>query len=189
MKSKCIGKNVILVHNKVDIARTHSPSYPQECLHGFQERSHCIKEKKEALSYSKKTQLYSKERSDSDNASGSPILYPSPTQLEWIYDEVFISAKQGFNISNLEAAIYKASNIPNISENDIIVTNARHYDALLHAKQDIIRVQDALHANLSGDLVSEELHICLDQLSEITGGQITPNEVLANIFKYFCIGK
>ncbi|MBW4871411.1 tRNA uridine-5-carboxymethylaminomethyl(34) synthesis GTPase MnmE, partial [Prevotella buccae] len=65
----------------------------------------------------------------------------------------------------------------------------RHYDALLHAKQDIIRVQDALHANLSGDLVSEELHICLDQLSEITGGQITPNEVLANIFKHFCIGK
>lgn len=189
MKSKCIGKNVILVHNKVDIALTHSPSYPQECLHGFQERSHCIKEKKEAPSYSKKTQLYSKERPDSDNASGSSILYPSPTQLEWIYDEVFISAKQGFNISNLEAAIYKASNIPNISENDIIVTNARHYDALLHAKQDIIRVQDALHANLSGDLVSEELHICLDQLSEITGGQITPNEVLANIFKHFCVGK
>jgi tRNA modification GTPase len=42
---------------------------------------------------------------------------------------------------------------------------------------------------LSGDLLAEDLRLALDQLSEITGTQITPNEVLGNIFKNFCVGK
>jgi len=51
------------------------------------------------------------------------------------------------------------------------------------------RVTDAMEADLSGDLISEDLRICLEQLSEITGGQIIQNEVLGNIFQHFCIGK
>lgn len=100
-----------------------------------------------------------------------------------------ISAKLGTNISQLEEALYKAANIPEINENSVIVTSARHYEALTRANESITRVIDAMEADLSGDLISEDLRICLEQLSEITGGQITPNEVLGNIFQYFCIGK
>ena len=100
-----------------------------------------------------------------------------------------ISAKLKQNIAELEAAIYEAADIPEINENSVIITSARHYEALTHADESILRVIEGLNFNLSGDLVSEDLRICLDQLADITGGQITPHEVLGNIFKHFCIGK
>ena len=102
---------------------------------------------------------------------------------------ITISAKQDTNISQLEQAIYQAAEIPALSDSDIIVTNARHYDALIRANEAIMRVIDGLQQQLSGDLLSEDLRQALDILSEITGGQITPNEVLGNIFKNFCVGK
>jgi tRNA modification GTPase len=89
----------------------------------------------------------------------------------------------------LESAIYQAADIPSIRENDIIVTNARHYDSLTRAHSHLLRVLDGLSNNLSGDLLSEDLRLTLDTLAEITGGQITSNEVLGNIFKNFCVGK
>jgi tRNA modification GTPase len=46
-----------------------------------------------------------------------------------------------------------------------------------------------MRSGLSGDLLSEDLRDVLSNLAEITGGQITPNEVLENIFKHFCVGK
>ena len=102
---------------------------------------------------------------------------------------ITISAKQGTNISQLEQAIYQAADIPALSDSDVIVTNARHYDALIRANEAIQRVIDGLQQQLSGDLLSEDLRQAIDILAEITGGQITPNEVLGNIFKNFCVGK
>ena len=100
-----------------------------------------------------------------------------------------ISAKKSLGLDDLESAIYKAADIPTLQENDIIVTNARHYDALLRAHDSIQRVIDGLQMQLSGDLLSEDLRQAIDTLAEITGGQITPTEVLGNIFKNFCVGK
>ena len=110
-----------------------------------------------------------------------------------------ISAKFGTNLSDLETAIYQAANIPTLQESDIIITNARHYDALIRAHAHLQRVLEglgeansplsALNSQLPPDLVAEDLRLTLDTLAEITGSQITPNEVLGNIFKNFCVGK
>ena len=105
------------------------------------------------------------------------------------YAELPISAKQGIGIHELEENIYSAADIPEINENSVVVTNARHYEALTRAHDSLSRVISGMDLGLSGDLLAEDLRICLEQLAEITGGQITPNEVLGNIFKHFCIGK
>ena len=102
---------------------------------------------------------------------------------------LYISAKTGFNIDQLEAKLFEAAKIPELSDHDIIVTSARQYDTLLRAHQNLDRVLSGLQTGLSGDLLSEDLRQALDTLAEITGGQITPNEVLGNIFKNFCVGK
>ena len=101
-----------------------------------------------------------------------------------------ISAKYGENIDALETAIYEAAKIPELTENDVIVTSARQYQSLICAHDNLTRVIEGLETNLSGDLISEDLNLVLDDLSDITGqGRIIPNEVLGNIFKNFCVGK
>ena len=106
------------------------------------------------------------------------------------YSFLCLSAKHGQGIDALEAAIYKAADIPEFTENDIIVTSARQYQSLTNAHDNLTRVIEGLETNLSGDLISEDLNLVLDDLSDITGqGRIVPNEVLGNIFKNFCVGK
>ena len=106
------------------------------------------------------------------------------------YPLIDISAKYGTNIDALEIAICQAADIPTLTDTDVIVTNARHYEALMRAHENLQHVISGLHSDISGDLLSEDLRLVLSDLSEITGGgQITPNEVLGNIFKNFCVGK
>jgi tRNA modification GTPase len=121
-------------------------------------------------------------RNKIDKAQSTPFTIVKIPLIE-------ISAKHGTHLSNLEQAIYEAADIPTPQQSDIIVTNARHYDALIRAHAHLQRVLDGMAQNISGDLLSEDLRLTLDTLSEITGGQITPNEVLGNIFKNFCVGK
>ena len=96
-------------------------------------------------------------------------------------------AKYGVGLEALKQQLIAAA--PKTSDTDIIITNARHYDALVRAKQSLHRVIEGLEMQMSGDLLSEDLRQVLDILAEITGGQITPHEVLGNIFKHFCVGK
>ena len=96
-------------------------------------------------------------------------------------------AKYGVGLDQLQQDLIDAA--PKTSDTDVIVTNARHYDALLRAHDSIQRVIDGLQQQLSGDLLSEDLRQALDILAEITGGQITPQETLNNIFQHFCVGK
>ena len=96
-------------------------------------------------------------------------------------------AKFGIGLDLLREQLIDAA--PKTTDADVIVTSARHYEALIRANEHLQRVIDGLEMQLSGDLLSEDLRLTLDALAEITGGQITPNEVLGNIFKHFCVGK
>ena len=100
-----------------------------------------------------------------------------------------ISAKTGQGIPELESALLAAADIPEISSNDVIVTNVRHFEALTHAQDNLQRILEGLRENISGDLISEDLRLVLSDLSEITGGLITSQETLSNIFSHFCVGK
>ena len=102
---------------------------------------------------------------------------------------LFISARTGENVSSLEQALVKAADIQEITENDVIITSARHYEALLRAQASLSRVLESMEMGMSGDIIAEDLKMVLEELGEITGGQISSQETLNNIFKHFCIGK
>lgn len=105
-------------------------------------------------------------------------------------EKLFISAKKKENIAALEDKLIQVAALPEITQNDVIVTNARHYEALVRALDSIRRVLEGLQMGLSGDLVSEDLRQCIHELGEIVAeGGITSEETLQNIFKNFCIGK
>lgn len=107
----------------------------------------------------------------------------------FVDNEVAISAKRNENIKLLKEKIMEAANIPEIDENTIMVTNMRHFEALHKAMTDLQRVIDGLASGLPSDLLAEDLRLCLEDLADITGGQITSQETLNNIFQHFCIGK
>jgi tRNA modification GTPase len=96
-------------------------------------------------------------------------------------------AKYGIGLDALKKQL--VASVPSFSEGDVIVTNGRHYDASCRAQVSIRQVLAGLNDGLSGDLLSESLRETLDILAEITGGQITPQETLNNIFSHFCVGK
>ena len=100
-----------------------------------------------------------------------------------------LSAKLGTNMDLLRSTLCQVAEVPEVTENDVIVTSTRHYNALLRSEESISRVIEGLELELSGDLLSEDLRLCLEHLAEITGGLITTHEVLNNIFQHFCIGK
>ena len=100
------------------------------------------------------------------------------------------SALNGVGIEELERQLVdfvKTSEAD--TSNALLITNQRHKAALDLALDDICRAMDALKAGISGDLVSEDLRQCITHLSEIVGGEITPDEVLGKIFSHFCVGK
>ena len=101
---------------------------------------------------------------------------------------IFISAKKRQNTDVLQKKLIAAANLPTITQNDVIVTNARHYEALTHALEAIRRVQQGLANNLSGDFVAQDIRECIFHLSDIAG-EVTNDMVLQNIFQHFCIGK
>ena len=102
---------------------------------------------------------------------------------------ISISAKQNLGIDKLEQIIYHAAELPELTENSVIVTSARHYEALTKAHQALLAVAQSINLGLSGDLVAEDLKLVIEELGTITGTQISSTETLHNIFKHFCIGK
>ena len=101
---------------------------------------------------------------------------------------VAISAKRDNDIEALRDLIVKTASLPEVDNDAVIVTNARHYQALTRARDAIARAIDGLDSGLSGDLLDQDIHECLHWLGEITG-EITSDNILGEIFAHFCIGK
>lgn len=118
-------------------------------------------------------------------------LVDKKTFVPYIVPLTMISAKNGDGISDLKSRIYEEAQYAGLisSGSDVIVTNLRHYDALLRAHKSIQRVLEGLQIHLSGDLLAEDLRQVIETLSEITGTQITSQDTLNNIFSHFCVGK
>ena len=104
------------------------------------------------------------------------------------WHQIAISAKGKLHIAELQQLLTEVSSIPTLHQSDIIVTNARHFEALTHALEAIHRVQEGLNSSLSGDFISQDLRECIFHLSDIVG-EVTTDQVLGNIFQHFCIGK
>ena len=101
---------------------------------------------------------------------------------------LFISAKQHKNTNQLYELLVNTASIPSIGEDDVIVTNMRHYEALKKALEAILRVKEGLEIDVTHDFLAQDIRECMFYLGEITG-QISTDEILGNIFSKFCIGK
>ena len=103
-------------------------------------------------------------------------------------EKIFISARQRTNLDRLEKSLIDAASLPDNDANEVIVTNARHYEALIKAGEALSRSIQGLETGISGDFVSQDIRECMHYLGEITG-EITPTDILTSIFSHFCIGK
>ncbi|MCM4156882.1 tRNA uridine-5-carboxymethylaminomethyl(34) synthesis GTPase MnmE [Gramella sp. AN32] len=101
---------------------------------------------------------------------------------------LLLSAKTGAGVEELKNKLLEYVNVGALRNSDTIVTNSRHYAALLKALEEINKVEDGLNANLSGDLLAIDIRQALLHFGEITG-EITNDDLLGNIFANFCIGK
>jgi len=101
---------------------------------------------------------------------------------------ISISAKQRTKTDQLQKILIEAAHLPTVTQNDIIVTNVRHYEALTKALEAIQRVQQGLEMHISGDFLSQDIREAIFHLNDIIG-EVTNDQVLGNIFENFCIGK
>ncbi|MEC7263515.1 MAG: tRNA uridine-5-carboxymethylaminomethyl(34) synthesis GTPase MnmE [Bacteroidota bacterium] len=116
----------------------------------------------------------------------------SDTQIEQIKSEIpnvlFLSAKHKIGIAELENQLLSLVDSGALSGDTTIISNSRHYDALLKALEEIQKVKEGLDMDLSSDLMAIDIRQALYHLGEITGS-VTTDDLLGNIFSNFCIGK
>jgi len=103
------------------------------------------------------------------------------------YGYVSMSAQQKSGVESLHTMLVDAAGM-NVDADQTIITNMRHYEALVRSHDALIRVHEGLTTGISGELVSMDIHDVLDELASITG-EVSSQEVLNNIFAHFCIGK
>jgi len=127
----------------------------------------------------------------------SVILVRNKVDLEIVSKDLYkqlknlnfleISANDNNSVNILKNKLLDEVNILN-PHTDTIVSNSRHYQALINAMTAIKDVSNGLESNISGDLLSIDIRKSIEHLAEITG-EITNDDVLGNIFSNFCIGK
>lgn len=102
--------------------------------------------------------------------------------------KLYISAKTGFGLDTLRTLLSDSQKTATWDSGQTIVTNLRHYQSLMSAAASLEKVRSSLATSQTPDLLSEDLRQALHHLSSILG-EVTPDEVLGNIFERFCIGK
>ncbi len=105
-----------------------------------------------------------------------------------ITDLHLISAKEKLGVETIQNRLLDFVNTGALKSNDTIVTNSRHYEALLKAQEEINKVQEGMQMGLTGDLLAIDIRQALYHFGEITG-QVSNDDILGNIFANFCIGK
>ena len=103
-------------------------------------------------------------------------------------EPLHMSAKTGTGVELLKTKLLDMVHTGKLQNNDTIITNARHYDALRLALENIQKVQDGMQSGLSGDLLAIDIREALYHFGRITG-EISTDDLLGNIFANFCIGK
>lgn len=103
-------------------------------------------------------------------------------------DMLFISAKERINIDELKQHLVDLFDSKTVNVTETIVTNARHVEALRHTNTALLRVLEGLNNNVTGDFLAMDIRQALYYLGTITG-EISSDDLLANIFSRFCIGK
>ncbi|EMY79976.1 tRNA uridine-5-carboxymethylaminomethyl(34) synthesis GTPase MnmE [Psychroflexus gondwanensis] len=123
-------------------------------------------------------------------ANKADLLSPENKDLltKEFKDLLFISAKDKTGIEEIQTRLLSFVDDGALRNNDTIVTNSRHYNALLLALEEINKVQEGLNENLTTDLLAIDIRQALYHFGEITG-EVTNDELLGNIFANFCIGK
>ena len=101
---------------------------------------------------------------------------------------LLLSAKEKVGVEELKQKLLQFVNTGALRNNETIITNTRHYDALLKALEEIQKVKQGMDDHLSGDLLAVDIRQALYHFGEITG-EITTDDLLGNIFANFCIGK
>jgi tRNA modification GTPase len=104
------------------------------------------------------------------------------------YKQIYISAKNKENIEQLKLELLNFVQIQNLNSGETIVTNLRHYESLVNAKQALEDVIKSIDLQVSGDFMAIDIRKSLHYLGLITG-EITTEDLLENIFSKFCIGK
>jgi len=104
------------------------------------------------------------------------------------FQQIPISAKHSQHIDKLVEELASYSKVKKSDGDEVIVTNIRHYESLLRAHENILRVNYGLKSQIPTDLIAMDIRQVLHYLGEITG-EITTDEVLGSIFSKFCIGK
>ena len=99
-----------------------------------------------------------------------------------------ISAKTGEGVDELESVLLAASVSEHDPENELIVTNARHYEALTAGADALARAIVGLQTALPTDLVAQDVREALHHIGLVTGA-VTTSDLLTTIFSEFCIGK
>ena len=102
--------------------------------------------------------------------------------------KLYISAKTGFGLDSLRKALSATQKDITLDSDQTIVTNLRHFQALSETGSALSRARASLSSGLTPDLIAEDLRSALYHLGTITG-EVTPDEVLGEIFGRFCIGK
>lgn len=105
------------------------------------------------------------------------------------HDFIFISAKQKINIEDLKNSLYNKVIDSEISVNDTIVSNIRHYNSLQNAKDALEQSLEGIELGITGDLLAQDIRIALRELGNITGDIDIDQDILGTIFSKFCIGK